>query len=70
MGRYARIRGVLVAWPITVLLLAIFSFASPSPLDAYEIAILKSSDIAAYNQTVAGLRAEVRETATLTVYDL
>lgn len=70
MGRYARIRGVLVAWPITVLLLAIFSFVSPSPLAAYEIAILKSSDIAAYNQTVAGLRAEVRETATLTVYDL
>ena len=59
-----------VAWPIAVVLLAILSLASPSPLAAYEIAILKSSDIAAYNQTVSGLRAEFNETATLTVYNL
>jgi putative tryptophan/tyrosine transport system substrate-binding protein len=66
MGRYVL---SLKAWPIAFLL-AIFSFAAPSPLAAYEIAVLKSSDIVAYNQTVAGFRAELNETATLTVYDL
>ena len=66
MGRYVL---TLKAWPIAFLL-AILSFAAPSPLAAYEIAVLKSSDIVAYNQTVAGFRAGLNETATLTVYDL
>jgi putative ABC transport system substrate-binding protein len=42
----------------------------PSSLFAFDIAILKSSDIAAYNQAVAGFRAEIGEAATLTEYDL
>ena len=69
-GRYAVAPRTLIAWPIALVLLAILSCAFPSPVAAYEIAVLKSSDIAAYNQTVAGLRAEFKEAATLTVYDL
>ena len=70
MGRYSLALRSPIVWPITVVLLAIFSFVLPSPLAAYEIAVLKSSDIAAYNQTVAGLQAGFSETAKLTVYDL
>ena len=70
MGRYTLAPSPLVAWPITVVLFAILSFTLPSSSAAYEIAILKSSDIAAYDQTVAGLEAEFSDTARLTVYDL
>jgi putative tryptophan/tyrosine transport system substrate-binding protein len=59
----------LIGWSILAGVIAVLSFASPS-LAAYEIAILKSSDIAAYNQAVSGLQAELGDTATLTVYDL
>ena len=67
MSRHAAI--LTGSW-FVVLVVALLSFASPSPLAAYEIAILKSSDIAAYNQAVSGLQAELAEVATLTVYDL
>jgi putative ABC transport system substrate-binding protein len=59
----------LIGWLILALVL-VFLCASPSPLGAHEIAILKSSDIAAYNHAVSGLQAELADTATLTVYDL
>ena len=70
MGRYTLAPGSPIVWPITVVLLAILSCTLPPPLAAYEIAILKSSDIAAYDQTVSGLHAEFGETARLMVYDL
>jgi len=54
------------AWVVVLLLW----LACPSPLFALDIAILKSSDIAAYNQAVEGFRAEIGEAATLTEYDL
>ena len=44
--------------------------ASFSPAAAADIAILKSSDIAAYEQAVLGLKAELAEIGTLTEYDL
>jgi putative tryptophan/tyrosine transport system substrate-binding protein len=59
----------MIGWSILALVL-VFLCASPSPLSAHEIAILKSSDIAAYNHAVSGLQAELADTATLTVYDL
>lgn len=59
-----------IGWSILGVILTLLSLASPSSLAAYEIAILKSSDIAAYNQAVSGLQAELADTATLTVYDL
>jgi putative ABC transport system substrate-binding protein len=67
MSRHA---AILTGWWFVGVIVAVLSFASPSPLAAYEIAILKSSDIAAYNQAVSGLQAELGDTATLTVYDL
>lgn len=67
MGRCAP---TLIGWSILGVVFTLLSFASPSTLAAYEIAILKSSDIAAYNQAVSGLQAEMSDTATLTVYDL
>ncbi len=67
MGRCAP---ALRGWSILGVVLILLFFASPSPLAAYEIAILKSSDIAAYNQAVSGLQAELADTATLTVYYL
>ena len=67
MGRCAP---TLIGWSIVTIVFVVLSFASPSPLAAYEIAILKSSDIAAYNQAISGLQAELADTATLTVYDL
>jgi putative tryptophan/tyrosine transport system substrate-binding protein len=59
----------LIGWSILALVLVFFC-ALPSPLAAHEIAILKSSDIAAYNHAVSGLQAELAGTATLTVYEL
>lgn len=57
-------------WWTVVCALAVLSFVSPTPLAAYDIAVLKSSDIAAYNQAVSGLQAELGDAATLTIYDL
>ncbi|MBA2253300.1 MAG: ABC transporter substrate-binding protein [Nitrospirales bacterium] len=67
MGQCA---AILTGWWFVAVVVALLSCASPSPLAAYDIAILKSSDIAAYNQAVSGLQAELGDTATLTVYDL
>jgi putative ABC transport system substrate-binding protein len=69
-GVMSRHAAILTGWWFVGIVLAVLSFASPSPLAAYEIAILKSSDIAAYNQAISGLQAELADTATLTVYDL
>lgn len=69
-GVMDRCAPTLIGWSIVAIVLVVLSFASPSALAAYEIAILKSSDIAAYNQAVSGLQAELADTATLTVYDL
>jgi putative ABC transport system substrate-binding protein len=65
IGRRA---ATLIGWWILAVTLTVLSF--PPSLAAYEIAILKSSDIAAYNQAVSGLHAELGDAATLTVYDL
>ena len=54
---------------LTAVLLAL-SLISPFPLAAYEIAILKSSDIAAYNQAVVSFQSEIKDSATVTVHDM
>ncbi|WP_447603812.1 ABC transporter substrate-binding protein [Nitrospira sp. Nam80] len=46
------------------------SLFRPLPADATEVAILKSSDIAAYNQAIAGFKAALPGNLTLTEYDL
>ena len=46
------------------------SLSSPLSADATEVAILKSSDIAAYNQAIAGFKAALPGNLTLTEYDL
>jgi putative ABC transport system substrate-binding protein len=42
----------------------------PSALSATEVVILKSSDIAAYNQAISGFKATLNAHITLTEYDL
>jgi putative ABC transport system substrate-binding protein len=42
----------------------------PSTISAHEIVILKSADITAYNQAVAGFRAAIGGSATITEYDM
>jgi putative ABC transport system substrate-binding protein len=69
-GVMGRCTPTLIGWSILGVVLTFLSFASPSPFAASEIAILKSSDIAAYNQAISGLQAELGDTATMTVYDL
>ena len=64
--RVATLRG---GWVVAAILTALSSVL-PLPLAAAEIAILKSSDIAAYNQAVTGLHDELGDAATLTIYDL
>lgn len=61
---YALSRSVLLIalWPVLLF--------SPGLLSAAEIAVLKSSDIAAYNQAIAGLRAELPGSITVTEYDM
>jgi len=62
--RYAAV-GTPLAAGVFLLWLAL-----PSVAFALDIVVLKSSDIAAYNQAVAGFRAEMGEAASLTEYDL
>lgn len=62
------IRTAIAPWVLPAILLTVFFI--PCPLAAHEIAILKSSDIAVFNQAIAGIQEEVGSTATLTVYDL
>lgn len=61
---------LILAFAFAFLSFTLLPFASPPSLAAYEIAILKSSDIAAYNQAIAALQAELGDTATVTVYDV
>lgn len=63
-AKLALARSVLLIglWPVLLF--------SPGLLSAAEIAILKSSDIAAYNQAVAGLRAELPGSVAVTEYDM
>lgn len=58
------------AFVLALLFFTVLPFAFPPLLAAYEIAILKSSDIAAYNQAIEALQAELGEAATVTVYDV
>jgi putative tryptophan/tyrosine transport system substrate-binding protein len=44
--------------------------ALPASLHAREIAVLKSADIAAYNQAVAGLKSELPESTTVSEYNM
>jgi putative ABC transport system substrate-binding protein len=58
-------------WLYLVLGCLLFSLLAPPPgVAATEVAILKSSDIAAYNQAVAGFKAALPGTITLIEYDL
>jgi len=53
--------------------LALFCFAalgSPDHADAAEVAILKSADLAAYNQAVAGFKAAMPSSTTFIEYDM
>ena len=65
----ARRTVTLVAFYLAGLTLVWASLAGPAL--AREIAVLKSSDIAAYNQAVAGMRSEFPDSAvTITEYDM
>lgn len=52
------------------MLLAAVVALAPSLLEAREIAVLKSADIAAYNQAVHGLKTEVEDSTTISEYDM
>jgi putative ABC transport system substrate-binding protein len=66
---YPRARRRSHTWSGTALL-ALVWILSPIVAAAAEIVILKSSDIAAYNQAIAGFKAAVSPSVTLSEYDL
>jgi ABC-type uncharacterized transport system substrate-binding protein len=51
-------------------LFCLLIFLAPSPVGAAEIVILKSADLAAYNQAVAGFKATMPPSTTFTEYDM
>jgi putative ABC transport system substrate-binding protein len=53
-----------------IVLCALIGMLAPLMASAAEIVILKSSDIAAYNQAVAGFKATISPAITLSEYDL
>ena len=60
----------LLANCLLLLLLGLVALCHPDPARALEIAILKSADIAAYDQAVAGFKSAATAGTTLTQYDL
>ena len=63
-------RRSVIRWGALLLFLWGFVTVLPASLLAREIAVLKSADIAAYNQAIAGLKAELPESSTVTEYDM
>lgn len=63
-------RAALGAGLALALCFGLLLLALPTPASALEIAVLKSSDIAAYNQAVAGFKASFPATTTFIEYDL
>jgi len=51
-------------------LLCLLAFVGPDPAGAAEVAILKSADLAAYNQAVAGFKATMPPSTTFVEYDM
>ena len=51
-------------------LASLLSFVYPAQSIAAELAILKSADLPAYNQAVAGFKAAMQSSHTITVYDM
>jgi putative ABC transport system substrate-binding protein len=65
---FVRPAGFLVGWLLAILYLAVVG--PPSSAHAHEIAILKSSDLAPYNQAIEGFKAVATPGSTYTEYDL
>ncbi|MGH7233554.1 MAG: ABC transporter substrate-binding protein [Nitrospiraceae bacterium] len=63
-------RRPVMRWGALLMMLWVFVTVPPDSTDAHEIAVLKSADIAAYNQAVAGLKAELPDSSTITEYDM
>lgn len=55
---------------IGITLLYLLIFLVPDPVGAAEVAILKSADLSAYNQTVAGFKATMPPSTTFIEYDM
>ena len=51
-------------------LFCLLTFIVPNPASAAEVAILKSADLAAYNQAVAGFKAAMLSSTTFIEYDM
>src|SRR3989442_5223045 len=51
-------------------LFCLMTFVAPNPAGAAEVAILKSADLAAYNQAVAGFKAAMPPSTTIIEYDM
>ena len=51
-------------------LLCLLTFVAPNPAGAAEVAILKSADLAAYNQAMAGFKAAMPPSTTFLEYDM
>ncbi len=62
------LKTIIVCFLLT--LLGLFELGLPASVYGHEIAILKSSDIAAYNQAVAAFKADLPAGTTITEYDL
>ncbi|MCP9449309.1 MAG: ABC transporter substrate-binding protein [Nitrospira sp.] len=61
----------LFAWVVFACLSTVLNLSVlPSPLGAYEIAILKSANIAAYNQAVVGFKSSMPPDTVFVEYDL
>lgn len=58
----------LASW--TLACFCLLAFVAPAPAGAAEVAILKSADLAAYNQAVAGFKAAMPASITFTEYDM
>jgi len=59
---------LLACWALALFCLA--AFGAPDRAGAAEIAILKSADLAAYNQAVAGFKAAMPSSTTFIEYDM
>ncbi|MCA1957869.1 MAG: hypothetical protein LDL14_04990, partial [Nitrospira sp.] len=61
----------MLAWGLFACLSTVLNLSVlPPPLDAYEIAILKSANVAAYNQAVVGFKSSMPPDTVFVEYDL